>query len=110
MSYADLFIDQGADFSIIITLKNPDGTTINVAGYTFKSLLRTSYYTANATANITVAATDNANGIVTMSMNADTSANVTAGRYVYDVKMVSSANVTSRALEGFITVTPQATQ
>jgi len=37
-------------------------------------------------------------------------ANLTAGRYVYDVVLTDSANVTSRIVEGIVTVTPRVTR
>jgi hypothetical protein len=109
MAYADLFIDQGTDFSKTLTLDGDDGATVNIAGYVFTSQMRTSYYTANATANISVTVADAANGVVLMHMSAANTSNVVAGRYVYDIKMVDSSNTISRILNGIITVTPEAT-
>ena len=45
-----------------------------------------------------------------MSLNADETSNIVAGRYVYDVEITSSANVTSRIVEGIVTVTPEVTK
>jgi hypothetical protein len=57
-----------------------------------------------------VAIASAANGNVALSMNAATTANIKAGRYLYDIKMKDSANVTSRVIEGIITVFPQITK
>jgi hypothetical protein len=43
-------------------------------------------------------------------MSAGTTANVKAGRYLFDVKMVDVAQITSRVVEGIITITPRVTQ
>jgi len=43
-------------------------------------------------------------------MSANTTANVVAGRYVYDVELVDSGNVATRLIEGIVTVTPQVTR
>jgi hypothetical protein len=109
MGSTDLFIDQGTDFSNNLTLEADDGSAVNIAGFVFSCQMRTSYYTANATANIAVTVTDAANGIATMSMSAANTANIYAARYVYDVKVVDSFGNTSRLVHGIITVTPQAT-
>lgn len=110
MSYAELTVDQGSTFESTIDLVTDDGAAINVAGYVFSGQIRKSYYSANATANITIIITDAANGNVTMSMNAATTANIKAGRYLYDVKMVDASNTVTRLVEGVITITPQVTR
>ena len=107
MAYAELTIDQGTSFETSIDLTNDDGTAINVANYTFQSQIRKSYYSSNATANITITIVDAANGNVKLSITSANTANITPGRYLYDVKMTSNTNVITRILEGIVTVTPQ---
>ena len=51
-----------------------------------------------------------ANGNVIISLNAATTTNIKAGRYLYDVKMTDTANVVTRVVEGIITITPQVTK
>jgi hypothetical protein len=109
-SFVELYCDQGTDFSVNIDLTNNDGSVINVANYTFSSSIRKSYYSANVTANLAVTIDNVANGNVALSMNSATTANIKAGRYLYDVKMKDAANVTSRVIEGIITVYPQITK
>lgn len=110
MARADLIIDQGTDFSSSIQLKADDGTNINIAGYIFTSSIRANYFSANVTANLIMVITDAANGNVTMSLDAANTANIPAQRYVYDIKMKNTSNVTSRLAEGMFTVTPQVTK
>lgn len=106
-AYVELTIDQGATFSTSVDLSNDDGTAINVANYTFQSQIRKSYYSANATANLTITVLDAANGNVKLSMTPANTANIKAGRYLYDIKMTDTGGVTTRVLEGIVTVTPQ---
>jgi hypothetical protein len=40
-------------------------------------------------------------------MSSAVTANISPGRYVYDVKMMDTSNVTVRIMEGIVTVTPQ---
>lgn len=110
MAYAELTIDQGATFESNIELTNDDGTAINVANYIFSSQIRKSYYSSNATANLVVTVNNPASGNVKLSLDAANTANIKAGRYLYDLKMVTSVGVTSRVIEGIITVTPQVTR
>ena len=109
-SFVELSLDQGTDFSVNIDLTNDDGSVINVTNYTFSSSIRKSYYSANTTANLTVTIASAANGNVALTMNAATTSNIKAGRYMYDVKMTNANNSTSRVIEGIITVYPQITK
>jgi hypothetical protein len=110
-AYVELYVDQGTTFNNTINLTDDlTNAYINVSGYTITSVLRRSYYSANASANITCTITDAPNGEITMSMSAGTTANVKAGRYLFDVKMVDVAQITSRVVEGIITITPRVTQ
>ena len=105
--YAELNIDQGTTFENIVVLTD-DVTTrpINVANYFVISQMKRSYYSANVSANIICTITDSANGQIKMSMTADQTANVKAGRYLYDVVTISPSNVKTRILEGVINVFP----
>lgn len=110
-AYVELYLDQGTTFNNVINLTDDvTNTPINVSGYAVTSQIRRSYYSSNITANIICTITDAANGEVTLSMTASNTANIKAGRYVFDVKAVDTSNTTSRVLEGIITVTPQVTK
>lgn len=108
--FVELDIDQGTTFNVNLDLTDDDGSPINVANYTITSSIRKSYYSANATANLVVQVTSAANGNVTLSLNAATTSNIRAGRYLFDIKQLTSNNITSRIVEGIITVNPQITK
>ena len=110
-AYVELYLDQGTTFNNIINLT--DDTTnnpINLSGYSVSSQMRRSFYSANISANIVCTITDASNGEITMSMSPANTANIKAGRYVFDVKTTDTYDVVSRVLEGIITVTPQVTK
>ena len=107
-SYAELIVDQGSTFSTILSLT--DDTTnlpINVSGYSINANIKKSYYSTNNTAVFTSTINDAANGNVTISLSSSVSVNIKAGRYVYDVKTTSAANVVTRIIEGILTITPR---
>lgn len=110
MSYAELTVDQGSTFESTIDLVTDDGAVINVAGYVFSGQIRKSYYSTNPTANLTLTIVDAANGNVKVSMTAANTANIKAGRYLYDIKMIDTSNSVTRLVEGIITITPQVTR
>lgn len=103
----NLFIDQGTDFSTTIEVADDDGVPINLSTYTSRSQIR-KHYTSTTYNSLVVA--QNANGIITVSMNAATSANIAGGRYVWDLELVSSGNVVSRIVEGIVTINPEVTR
>lgn len=110
-AYAELYLGQGSTFNNVINLTDDiTNAYINVSGYTVKSQMRRSYYSANASANITCAVTDAANGEITMSMTSSNTANLKAGKYLYDVEVTDGVGKVSYILEGVITVTPRITQ
>lgn len=106
-AYVELYLDQGTTFNNIINLTDDvTNTPINISGYIVTSQLRRSYYSSNASANITCTITDASNGELTLSMTPANTSNLKPGRYVFDVKAIDGDDV-SRILEGTITVTPQ---
>ena len=110
MAYAELTLDQGTTFSATIELTNDDNTPIDVTDCEFSAQVRKSFYSGNTAAELTVTAVDTPNGVITLSLSAEETSNVKPGRYLYDLKMLNSANVTSRVIEGILTVTPQVTR
>ena len=106
-AYVELFVDQGANFNNVINLTDDvTNLNVNVQGYPVISQLRRSYYSANASANITCSITNAINGEISMTMDANTTANIKAGRYLFDLRITDHDSIVSRVLEGIITVTP----
>lgn len=105
----NLVVDQGATFETTINLTDDDGDLVDLTGYTGASQVRKHYTSSTPSANIAVTL-DNANGTITLSMSANITANLVAGRYVYDVELTDPSSVVSRVIEGIVTVTPQVTR
>jgi hypothetical protein len=110
-AYVELYMDQGASFSNIINI-NDDITNsdIDISGYSVTSQMRRSYYSSNASANITCTITHAPSGEITLSMTPQQTANIRAGRYLFDVMMQAPDSGSLRLLEGIITVTPRVTK
>jgi hypothetical protein len=105
---ANLLIDQGSDFSTTITITDDEGLPVDLSEYTGAAQMR-KHYTSAISYNFNVAV-GSGDGTVTLSMTYAQTANIASGRYVYDCELLSSANVTSRILEGIVTVTPEVTR
>ena len=71
--------------------------------------MRKSYYSSTAN-NFTATVTGNSNGQITLTMTAAETANLTPGRYVYDLLITDSGGTKSRVIEGIVSVLPGATR
>jgi len=105
---ANLVIDQGATWNSTVTLTDPDGNFIDLSSYTGTAQMRKHYTSSTATAF--VVQLGGANGTITLSLTANTTANVAAGRYLYDVELTDSSGTISRVFEGTVTVNPNVTR
>lgn len=108
--FIEFNLDQGTDFDFDIDLIEADGTPINISDYSFSSSLKKSYYSSTSVADFTVNIIDPSNGSIVLQMSAETTSNIKAGRYLFDVKQIDYNNVTLRLVEGIITVLPQVTR
>jgi len=105
---SNLIIDQGSDYSVTVELTDANGNTMILTDYTGRAQMRKSP-TATSYKEFTVSVNE-VGGTVTLSMDSDYTADITAGRYMYDVEIVSSANVVTRVLQGIATVSPEITR
>lgn len=106
---ANLIIEQGADFETTINVSDDNGDPVDLTTYTGASQMR-KHYTSNTSYAFTVTNTAEY-GEVKLAMSANATANIVAGRYVYDCELYdSNTGKTSRLVEGIVTVTPQVTR
>jgi hypothetical protein len=107
--FVELTIEQGANFSTTVTVNDTTGAPTNLTNFSSQAQLRKSYYSSTAN-NFTVSITNAAAGELTISLSAANTANLTPGRYVYDLLITSPANVKTRVIEGIATVLPSVTR
>lgn len=110
-AYVELYMDQGADFYNSITIiDDVTNATVNISGYSVSSQMRRSYYSANATANITCTVVNAAAGNVSMYLPSSNTSVIRPGRYLFDVEATDVGGRVTRILEGIINVTPGVTR
>jgi hypothetical protein len=110
-SYIELYVDQGATFNHVIDISDDlTNANVDITGSIVRSQMRRSYFSANASANLTCTIADAANGRIGLSMTGDYTGDIKAGRYLFDVELTSSSGSIQRLLEGIITVTPRVTR
>ena len=109
--YQDLFLEQGTTFTTSLTLEDSYGSPYNLTDFTVRSQAKKSYYAANTTLEFTANILDANNGIIELQATAPVTANVSAGKLVYDVLLIqTSTGSVSRVLEGQIFVSPSVTK
>lgn len=108
-AYSELFVEQYADFSTTVNVEDSNGDAINLSGYSAASQIRKSYYSSTAD-NFTATVTGTANGEVTISMTSANTANMSPGRYLYDLVITSPAGAKTRVVEGIVTILPGVTK
>jgi len=106
----DFFIDQGSDWSAILTFNNTDGTPRDFTGCTVSGQMRKGYGSTTYTAITTTFIAPNSSGKIKLALGHATSTAMKAGRYVYDVELIDSFSARSRLVEGIITITPEVTR
>ena len=110
---ADLCIPQGATFSRVIKWK-ADGSLVNLTGYIARAQIRPTAASATTTLSLTTENTRIAlggtAGTITLSISATDTAALTAGRYVYDLELVSAGGIVTRLLQGIVTVSANVTR
>ena len=107
--YQELFLEQGTDFNTSITLDDADGVPYDLTDFIAKSQMRKSYYSNSTTAEFVISINDPLNGIILITLPSANTANIAAGRYVYDVVIKNSSNNITRVLEGIVNVLPRVT-
>jgi hypothetical protein len=101
----NLTIEQGTDFEIAFTVRNKNGAPLNLLSYTATSSLK-KHYTSTTSYPFTVTFVDRTNGRISISMTDTQTDAISGGRYVYDVVLISPTGIKTRALEGFVIVSP----
>lgn len=107
-AYTNLYLEQGTTFTTTITLDDVYGDIYDLSGYIASSQIRKSYYSSNATA-IFSTSINVGQGTITLELSSAITANIAAGRYVYDT-VISANNTTTRILEGIVDVSPRVTR
>jgi hypothetical protein len=110
-SYYYLFMEQGVTFSIDVQLDDQFGANYNLINHATYSQMKKSYYAKTAVCNFNTYV-DTGNSRINLSLSAQDSANISPGRYVYDVIIVdtyNNSNTVVRVLEGIAEVSPRVT-
>jgi hypothetical protein len=106
---ANLFIDQGTDFSVTVDVTDSAGEILELDGYSASAQIRKTYSSSTVSATFSISIAELA-GQVTMSLTDTQTSGLVAGRYVYDLNIESSGGLKTRVVEGQAIVTPGVTR
>jgi hypothetical protein len=107
--FVEIQIEAGSTFFTEVNVNDGNGNPKDLTEYSVRSQLRKSYYSTTAI-NFEINIPDALNGIIEMSLSANVTSNIRAGRYVYDVEIEDSDNTVTRIFEGIATVLPNVTR
>lgn len=105
---SNLVIDQGSTYSVTLDLTDENGDVIDLSGYVANSQIR-KWYTSSTPAATFTTSINASSGELILTLTANQTSNLVAGRYVYDVELDNNG-IISRIVEGIVTVTPQVTK
>jgi hypothetical protein len=102
-----LVIEQGSTFSVLVELFDDLDEPLDVTNMTASGKMR-KQYTSSTSVNFD---TQLSNGELILELDYIQTANIEAGRYVYDVEITDTqSNTVVRLIEGIVTVTPEVTK
>ena len=109
-----LTADQGATFEYVLTWTNPDGTPINLTGYTARMQIRRRTTSQQLVETLT---TENGkitlggeDGTITLNLSDEDTAAMAPAQHQYDLELVSSGGEVTRLLMGYFVVRPEMTR
>ena len=115
---ANLTIDQGADFTATVDVKQADGQAFNLTNHTARGQMRKNFSTSTVTAAFVCTIPNPTLGQITLKLpNANVvdgttitqvgTNSISPGRYLYDIEIEdnSSPAIVTRVVQGTITVT-----
>ena len=105
----NLTIDQDADFTQTLTIKDSTGTVVDIPGQTITSKMRKTHLSSSAT-TFTTAIVSGSDGTCSITLTDTVTAALTEGRYVWDLTTTDGSGLVTRRLEGRVTVTPRVTR
>ena len=106
-------IDQGATWYLNVEYDNPNGTPVNLTGYTAALQLRSLPESATAVLSLSTGSgitITGATGLVAISATATQTRAIDEGTYYYDLEITSAAGVVTRLVQGQAVVTPEVTR
>jgi hypothetical protein len=111
-TYANLYVDQGSDYQTVILAEDENGDPINLTSLTISGQVRRTYASETAY-DFTITKQDETGGEIKIELDAQTTASMGRGRYVYDIYAQGSTAGSGNAfkiLYGILEIIPRVTR
>ena len=106
----DIVIDQGSDFAIEVQIQQ-NSANVNLSTHSARAQLRPTPTSSTKTADFTCSIVNASQGKIKMSLGNSVTANISNGKYYYDLELVNSSDSSvTRLIEGVARVTPEVTR
>ena len=102
---SNIYIDQGADFTTVISLTDSNNDALNLTGYSALAQIRKTHGSTTIAGTFTTSLTTDS-GQLTLTLADTVTAAMSSGRYVYDVLLTDGSGDKTRVLEGQAILTP----
>jgi hypothetical protein len=99
---ANLYIDQGIDFSVDLEIFSDGGEDLSISNHTFRGDAKKVFSSSGPAFEFDVSYVPNSTNRVEIRLSANTSVGIEPGKYQYDIVMISPANVRTKILEGLV--------
>ena len=107
---ANIYVDQGTDFGIVLDLFSNEGDDFNISNQQFKCEVRKVFSSTIAfEASVNAIENDNDPNNIELSISANTTADIEPGKYQYDIIMRAGTQ-RSKILEGLMFILPTVTR
>ena len=106
----NILIQQGADFIQQLTIKQPDGTPVDLTGCAFSGMSRLEYDDAQPTATFVCTAVDLPNGKFKITLSHTITAALSFDTACYDVEIVYASGIVDRLIQGNAVLSKEATK
>lgn len=108
-------VNQGTDFSLLITLRRLDSTLVDLTGYSFRGQAKKSYADLKPAFSFSFTLLDQLVelGKVSLDLHPDDTSSIlirAPEAYIYDIEMIDATGRVTRILEGTITLRPEVTK
>jgi hypothetical protein len=107
---ANLYVDQGVDFSTTLNLFTDSGDEFDISSQTFSCDVRKVFSSVVSFSAEIIIEPGGIDGTLELRIPSDETVNIEPGKYQYDVIMQSNSGLREKILEGLIFLIPTVTR
>ena len=109
-TYANLYIDQGADYETVVTIEDSASDPLDLTNLDISGQIRRTYR-SDTSYNFVITKESEELGAIRVRLDSETSGQMNYGRYVYDIYAEDVySNERFKVLEGMVEIVPGVTR